>query len=634
MKQVLLAFVLGGLLVLGASTVSAQDGTFTPSKCPFDIPAVATTDIECGYLTVPQNRADPSSGTIELAVAILNSRSATPAPDPIFFLEGGPGGTALLGVDVWYELPLLDTRDMILFDQRGTGFSQPNLDCPGIEETQEDQLDMAINACRQRFINEGVDLNAYTSAESAADANALRTALGYEQVNLLGISYGTRLGLTIMRDYPEMVRAAILDSVYPPNANTNYESVPELWGMLNGVFDDCTSDAACNAAFPDLRNRFFTAVDGLAATGNEPESGEPFEFDELYVLGQTYQQFFNGQAFSAPAAFDALADGDYDIYLELAILGADPGLPGGAAVAADASLLEELIPEEVTQLEGIVATGNEGAVVDFFMSLFDGTAADFQPLAAALVAGEVLPDGSMSEGMDGDMDFDAVAEADFLLAELTDDEYFAVEDQAFAGDQAGIETFLLESFDMDDATASVLAGAIVAVITGEGLEDFEAMGEGGEMAAENDGDSYGMNLSVQCAEELPFLDSDTGVQIAEQAGVDADFIDATFAFNEFADCAVWDVQPSPAFENDAVVSDIPTLLFSGQFDPATPPAWGDLAAESLSTSTHIVFPRQGHSLITSIGPCPGEIAQAFLSNPSAPPPTTCADNFNQPFFIP
>src|SRR5690606_39073830 len=99
---------------------------------------------------------------------------------------------------------------------RGTGYSQPFLGCYGDEEA-EDNLAYA-RLCHADLTAQGIRLNAYTSAENAADIADLRVALGYEQVNLYGISYGTRLALTIMRDHPQGIRSVVLDSVYPPDA--------------------------------------------------------------------------------------------------------------------------------------------------------------------------------------------------------------------------------------------------------------------------------------------------------------------------------------------------------------------------------------------------------------------------------
>ena len=185
----------------------------------------------CGYLIVPEDRSDPDSQPISLHVAVFTSESEEPAPDPIVYLEGGPGGHALEIVPFIFEdriAPFLTNRHFIVFDQRVVGYSEPNLDCPELialtHETLDQQLSVeeqragglsASLACRDRLIGEGVNLKAYTSAENAADLNALRQALGYEEWNLYGISYGTRLALTAMRDHPEGIRSVVLDSAYP-----------------------------------------------------------------------------------------------------------------------------------------------------------------------------------------------------------------------------------------------------------------------------------------------------------------------------------------------------------------------------------------------------------------------------------
>jgi pimeloyl-ACP methyl ester carboxylesterase len=117
---------------------------------------------------------------------------------------------------------VLAQRDLVLFDQRGTGYSQPRLDCPERSAVTPALLDGSLSAeqaqgaiveafrrCRERLLAQGIDLSAYNSAASAADLNDLRLALGYEKLNLYAVSYGTRLALTLMRDYPQAVRSAV-----------------------------------------------------------------------------------------------------------------------------------------------------------------------------------------------------------------------------------------------------------------------------------------------------------------------------------------------------------------------------------------------------------------------------------------
>jgi len=639
MKLKILILLAMGLLLLAIAPLSnAQTtGTYQVVECPFDIPAGVTTAIECGYFTVPEDWEDSSNtNVVDLMVVTLSSRSATPLADPIFFLEGGPGGSATLGVDVWYQLPLLDNRDMILFDQRGTGFSIPSLDCAGIDEAEDTEA--IVTDCRNNLANQGIDLSSYTSEYSANDVNAMREAFGYDQINLVGISYGTRLGLTIIRDYPEIVRSAVLDSVYPPNINTSERSVPDLYDILQDVFADCAADSACNAAFPDLQTRFWAAVDNIdnvLPQVTDGESGESFELDSATVYGQLYQQFFNGIGAAAPAAFDALANGDYQFYYDLATTGGDMEMAGGGG-GAGAEIISELFPEEVEQLEAIVSTGDQAAIVDFFMSLFDGDPADFEGLAQDLVTGVISLDGNMAGAADGggggmDISEDEIFE---ILDSLTDDEFFELEDIILTGDAAAVGNYIASLFDIGDPQA--FGAAVIALYNEDtGGGDMDDAGDAMMVdAPENDGDSYGMNLSVQCYEELSFLDLDASYEIALNAGIPEPFIEATFNFNEFLDCEIWNVEAAPAYENDAVVSDIPVLLISGEYDPATPFTWGDLAAETLANGTHFVFPLQGHSLLTAAGSCPGEIAQSFLNNPAGAPDGSCLQSFDAQFFIP
>src|SRR5262249_10174016 len=123
-------------------------------------------------------------------------------------------------------------HDFILLDQRGTGYSRPALNCPEVDKlnvdeankilsyTQENKLYVqAAQQCRDRLVKEGNDLTAYTTIDNATDVHDLIGALGYKQVNLYGVSYGTRLALTVMRLFPRDLRSVILDSTVPTQSN-------------------------------------------------------------------------------------------------------------------------------------------------------------------------------------------------------------------------------------------------------------------------------------------------------------------------------------------------------------------------------------------------------------------------------
>ncbi len=279
------------LLPVGAGVTAAPVGqpytpTFTPAACDFiDLPnlpdnVTIPAQVECGYVTVPEQYSNPDGPTIRLAVAIIASSTSSAASDPLVMLQGGPGGstidTYLQELMFGGELPF--NRDIILFNQRGTRYSEPYLACPEfleltienigrvLPDEEEQQLaNEALQTCRNRLVEEGVNLSAFDSVENAADVDAIREALGYEQINLYGVSYGSTLALHVMRNHPEGLRSVILDAVAPPQINFLVE-VPESQDRaFTTLFDACATDPACNAAYPDFEETFFGLIERLNA---------------------------------------------------------------------------------------------------------------------------------------------------------------------------------------------------------------------------------------------------------------------------------------------------------------------------------------------------------------------------------
>jgi pimeloyl-ACP methyl ester carboxylesterase len=256
---------------------------FEPADCAFVQPDDHTAS--CGYLTVPENRLDPQGRQVRLHVARFATETATPSPDPVVYLEGGPGGHALEGLQFSFNerfAPFLTTRDLIIFDQRGVGFSTPALGCPEVRVVELDLLDDVVSAqdytaretealqsCRDRLVAEGVDLSHYNSKTNAADLADLRVTLGIEAWNLYGISYGTRLALTAMRDHPEGVRSVILDSTVPLDIRLPESTPSSADRAFQAFFASCAAAVACAATFPDLATDFAelrTKLDASPAT--------------------------------------------------------------------------------------------------------------------------------------------------------------------------------------------------------------------------------------------------------------------------------------------------------------------------------------------------------------------------------
>jgi pimeloyl-ACP methyl ester carboxylesterase len=197
-------------------------------------------------------------------------------PDPVVLLAGGPGGGAVEAAGGELDEALdavLGERDLVLLDQRGVGKSEPALECPEFMEALRSGMAEGLLAdplgersasglasCHERLEREGVDFAGYTSAESAADLNDLRLALGYEEWNLFGGSYGTRLALTAMRDAPEGIRSVILDSVYPPQSDLYAEAPANARRAFQMLFDGCRQDPDCHARWPNLEGALFETV--------------------------------------------------------------------------------------------------------------------------------------------------------------------------------------------------------------------------------------------------------------------------------------------------------------------------------------------------------------------------------------
>jgi len=233
----------------GCKDANPSAARFEETACPQPIPSglIEGKNVRCGSLIVPENRANPDQKRIALAVIIVRGTD-NPAPDPIVHLIGGPGGSyqayaSVLGGDFGLGMSKRTGRELIIFDQRGTGYSKPFLGC---------KSDETLEPCLTRLQSGGIDLASYNTEESAGDVEDLRRALGYEKVNLYGQSYGTTLAQTVMRLYPQGLRSIVLESVSSvPHDSFLTNSAKSLQLALERVFAECAADAECANAFPD-----------------------------------------------------------------------------------------------------------------------------------------------------------------------------------------------------------------------------------------------------------------------------------------------------------------------------------------------------------------------------------------------
>jgi pimeloyl-ACP methyl ester carboxylesterase len=333
---------------------------------------------------------------------------------------------------------------------------------------QDRRFTQALRTCRDRLVEADVDLGAYNSAASAADVDDLRRALGYSEWNLYGSSYGTRLALTVMRDFPQGVRSVILDSVYPPQADLFSSIVVDMQRALSLLFERCAADTECNQDYPDLERVFYEVVDQV----------------------------------------------------------------------------------------------------------------DEQPVALSVYRPKNLEE------------YPVVINGDRLIRSFFDLLYFT-----------------------DDLPK---LPRLIYEIHGGDWEAFGRMIRWSLFTFDNL--SEGMFNSVECFEEAPF-GSPQAVQVAN-AAANPRLSQAMNNAAAYQDCAAWDVPPAAALENQPVVSDIPTLILSGEHDPITPPAWGELTAEGLNKSQHLVFPATGHVVLGNHR-CSNQVVEEFLAAPDEPVESSC-----------
>ncbi len=494
-----IVILLAALLLLTlAGPAQAQDfaPSFEETECRFE--ASTAGDVTCGDLIVPEDWDVPDGDTIRLHVARYAARNEA-APEPILFLQGGPGGS---GVDLLPQgYPLIFSEfnrdyDFVVLEQRGTRASQPDLLCEELnvltlawldddipsDDLLQGQYD-ALAACRARLTtDEAIALPEYTSANNARDIAALADALDVPAFNLYGVSYGSRLALTVMRDHPDVVRSAVLDAPFPPQVDIYAEFRQNAFGALEAVLAACAADEVCNGAYPDLTTTF---EDTYAALNADPITTQGV----LPSTGETVDVLINGDAFLG-FLFQALYQ-------------------------------SALIPE----MPRIIQQANVGDVeqIAFFSLLF-----------------------------------------------------------------------LDQTLDT----------------------------------------SLGMYLSVQCAEEVPYADVAAGLAVEARYAQFARFFAGQLdsARNIAATCALWDVPAAPRLEDDAIQSDIPALVMTGTFDPATPPRWGQTMAETLPHGGFIEVLYAGHGVIDL--PCARQMALDFYAAPESLPADACRAERDLTFSLP
>jgi len=259
--------------------------------------------VKCGKLHVPENYNKPDGEQISINFVVLSAIDNSDNKTPLMFLAGGPGQAAAeLASGLRHVFnEVRKTRDLILVDQRGTGQSHP-LQCEdAIEQdiysiTPEEFSEQDIRDCLASFSG---DLSQYNSENAIRDFDAVRVALGHEQLNIYGGSYGTRAGLVYMRMFPDSLRSVVLDSVGP------IEVPIGLFGQssarsFNLLLENCQKELSCQKAYPELEKEFKILLTRLKQEPAQVSIAHPrlgtqtkFVISEAKLLGTLRMQLYS-----------------------------------------------------------------------------------------------------------------------------------------------------------------------------------------------------------------------------------------------------------------------------------------------------------------------------------------------------
>jgi len=441
-----------------ARTLGSLDFKACSLASPFSGDAIAA---QCATLQVPENPAAPAGRKIGLKIAwIAADRDDAAEPDPVFMLAGGPGQSALESYPQAAKAfaETRKKRHILLVDQRGTGGSNALTCKEPFDESALPTAQAAADYTRRCLasLSKRADPRFYTTSEAIQDLDAVRKAIGAQQINLVGISYGTRVAQQYAAKYPQSTRTIVLDSVAPNSLVLGNEFARNLEDALDLQFALCAKAPACVQRLGNPREK-------LRALMAKLEAEPPLV---------TYRDGITGE-----------------------------------------SKQEKLSPELVAGLVRMYA---------------------YMPLASSL-----LP---------------------LQLNEAANGRY--------------------------DALMSL------SKMLGEQMSDSITLG---------------MQLSVICTED--------GSELKADPADEDTLLGNDFARYLVAQCAVWPKGVRPAGFRAPLKGKVPALLLSGEFDPVTPPRYGDAVVKTLANGRHLVLRGQGHNVI-GIG-CMPKLMARFIDTADA-----------------
>ena len=229
-------------------------------------------EVLCGKFRVFESRQTRTGRTIDLNVVVLPALDPKNKTEPLFDLAGGPG-VASTNSAIFYATEGKEYRrkhDIVLVDQRGTGKSNP-LTAEPVKKTPQDYLTemYPVDYVKdlRRKLEQHADLTQYTTSIAMDDLDDVRSWLGYDRINLFGLSYGSRAVLVYLRQHPDRVRCATIMGVAPTYLKMPLYHSQAAARAMDLLLEQCERDSTCHQAFPQIRLDWQNALSQL---GREP----------------------------------------------------------------------------------------------------------------------------------------------------------------------------------------------------------------------------------------------------------------------------------------------------------------------------------------------------------------------------
>ena len=329
---VLLMHPRGPLFAQTGGTQATPSGTTAPPRA-WGIPLSACEAVAgrekamCGSYEVFEDRAARSGRKIKLNLMVLPAAADKPEPDPVFLIDGGPGGSAVQDYRGFGQV-FRQKRDVILIDQRGAGSSN-RLVCDldeGVSAAFSRLLPLdKLRHCRDE-LEKTSDLRMYTTSIAMDDLDEVRAALGYSQINVWGGSYGTTAALDYLRRHPDHVRTVTVEGVVPPSFRVPLPFPRTVQKSIEGVFERCAADDKCHAAYPHLQDEFEAVLERLGKTpvtfkfASPPSLKQPVE---VTLTRDMFGDFLRRILYTLPGislmppAIHSAYNGDFTLYARM-----------------------------------------------------------------------------------------------------------------------------------------------------------------------------------------------------------------------------------------------------------------------------------------------------------------------------